>query len=43
MSKSDSRSDTPDEDIDWDETDLWEGIQDAKDDNFVRPEYEFEF
>ena len=28
---------------DWEATDLWRGIQDAKDDRFVRPGKEFEF
>lgn len=28
---------------DWEDTDLWKGIQDAKDDSFARPEQEFEF
>lgn len=45
MSESSSSADQPDDEeaVDWEETDLWDGIQDAKDDEIVRPEYEFEF
>jgi hypothetical protein len=28
---------------DWEETDLWKGIEDAGNDRFVRPEMDFEF
>lgn len=44
MSESTSHSDQPDdEDEKWEETDLWDGIQDAEDDVVVRPESDFEF
>lgn len=44
MSESSPHADQPDdEDDEWEETDLWDGIQDAKDDTVVRPDYEFEF
>ena len=44
MSESTSPTDQPDdEEVDWEETELWEGIQDAKDDAVVRPDDEFEF
>jgi hypothetical protein len=37
-SNHDSSEDVPPE-----ETELWEAIQEAKDDEFVRPEQDFEF
>jgi len=44
MSESSSHPNQSNEEaVDWEETDLWDGIQDAKDDEVVRPEYEFEF
>lgn len=47
MSKDDTRSDSEGKEDgeagNYEETELWEGIQDAKDDNFVRPDTDFEF
>ncbi|WP_168215958.1 hypothetical protein [Halorussus ruber] len=33
----------PSEELPPEETELWEAIQESKDDEFVRPEQEFEF
>ena len=44
MSESSPHPDNSDnEDDEWEETDLWDGIQDAKDDAVVRPDEDFEF
>lgn len=45
MSDSEYASKTGDgpEEVPAEETELWEAIQEAKDDKFVRPDQEFEF
>jgi len=45
MSDSERARNSPDssEELPPEETDLWEAIQETKDDEFVRPEQDFEF
>lgn len=46
MNKTDSRDEPREEaaqaDVDWEDTALWLGVQDANDDKFVRPDSDFE-